>query len=461
MKQTKKNFLFSNFNAEISNKRILKTELKPESIYNLTTANGTIEPLLGFIDFFKDYFPLNDYQVFISKNQELIDVLIHATIYEYNNSENNVFEKRIFVIDKNYYLYELDTVSLEINSLNVSFKTFPNIINQNGKLYIFSSESNFVLIENNYSPICLTAMPELTNICNNSLNTYFTVSGEYFKVYYTEQTEIENLSDEIETYDYISLNPDGGLILKLLSYNGNIYIVQQYSISKIHTSSKAVYSQNTCAIKSKIHQDTICLIDDYIVFLSSAGLFVFDGNDIKQIFGNVTKNLCGEKFIALSHNNKYYLATNIYINETSQRVLLEFDIDKNICNIYGFGNVIDLYEIKTFNCYELAAIIIDDHKNIILKQNNKKLTSQTKYIKFNKISFDDNLSKILNHIKLSCYGIFNLKISSEIDSITFSAGDNFEAGNIGLKGHYFTIEIFSDEIFYIESIYLGINFVEE
>lgn len=461
MKQTKKNYIFSNFDPQISNKKVLKSDLKIENIYNLKVDRGIIEPVHNFTDFFKDNFSKDNYQTFLSCNQAFIAHILYVTVYEYENPENKTIDKRIFVIDDNYYLFELNNITFSFDSLSINFKEFPKILNANGKLYFYNKNEYFVMIDCNHSPVLLADIPNLTDFANTSAFTYFAVKDENLKLYYTELTDIENLTDELENYDYISVNPNGGKILKLLTYKDSLYIVQQYTISKIYTNSKISAPQISCEISSQIFENTICFHDDCIVFFSSAGLFLFDGNDIKPIFKNLTNNICGEKFIATSYNNLYFLTCDLYINESSENVLISFDIENNTSNIFKFGDITNLYVIQTFNVYELIVVTNSNSEIQILKLNKTQLTKNSKYLKFNKITFDDMYLKVLNTLKFSSHGNFQIKISSDQGYLIFDATDNFEVGNIGLKGHIFELEISSENSFYIETIYAEVLSVEE
>ena len=97
-------------------------------------------------------------------------------------------------------------------------------------------------------------------------------------------------------YNSIQLNQDDGYILKIVNYKNNIYIVQQYGISKLVISNGEYQIISNCSIKSSIFDNTIELIDDYVVFLTSSGLYIFDGNDLKQILKIPVidfKSICG------------------------------------------------------------------------------------------------------------------------------------------------------------------------
>ncbi len=461
MKQLKKNFLFSNFDPQLSNKKVLKSDLKIENIYNLKADRGIIEPVFNFSNFFKDALKEEFYEQFLNSNQAILNKIIYVTIYEFENLETKQIDKRLFAIDNNFYLYELNFNNYLFNSLSIYFSEFPKILKTNGKLYFYNDSENFVLIDCMHSAVCLTDVPNFTNFANSGTQTFFTIENENTKLYFTELTELENLSTEFENYEYINLNSDGGKILKILLYKDNLYVIQQYSISKVYITTKLIRLQLSCTIASKIFDDTICQIDDYIVFCSSAGLFLFDGNDTKPIFKNVCANFVGNNFISCAYNNNYYLGCKMYVNEVAENILAEFNIENNLCNFFSIGKITKLYSIQTYNNYELLAICKENENYKILRLNNKQLISGSEYLKFNKLTFDDNHTKILNSIKLSCFGNFELKITSDIESIVLKSAEKFEVGNIGLKGHIFEIEILSEDAFYIESIFIEILSVEE
>lgn len=446
------NFLFSNFSTEIFPSSINKNLLTIKHIYNLTTENNIIEPTFSFSNYFKTYFKTTEtYNSFIQINSTLIDSIIYATEYTYYDSNLNETISRLFLIDSSFNLYELDNKTLIINFCHYTFLSFPEIENFNNKLYFISKNDLFLMIDEGNEPITITSNKNISSFIKYHNYSLFSINEDKFSIYFAEDTEFHNIEDSF-LYQSISLSKDNGAINKIIVYKDNVYIIQQYSISKLTIKDSSFSITSYCSIQSKIYHETICIIDDYVVFYTSAGLYIFDGNDIKQIFKNITSSINSSNLKAVAYNNRYYLLSNVFINNISSRCIIEFDIENNICKFHNIGNVQNIYVIRNLNNYYLISLIVYENKYEVACTSSKHLINVEKYIKFNKITFDNNNIKVLNEIKFQSVGNFKIRINSDIQSAEFEIFETKNISNIGLKGQVFEIEIFSDSAFAIESI---------
>ena len=174
----------------------------------------------------------------------------------------------------------------------------------------------------------------------------------------------------------------------------------------------------------------------------------------KQIFKNETNNLIKSNVKSLSYNNKYYLMCKYYINDIKEDLILEFDIENNNCVFYKLESLLNLYIIQTISAYKLVALTQENGIKIIKYLDLDSITTYKKYIRFNKLTFDETPVKVLNELKIISTGKFFITISSEIQSSTFEINGVSYIKNIGIKGQSFEIEIQSDSSFKIEAIYI-------
>lgn len=452
MKQNSKNFLFSNFNEPIASYAINKNNLNINDIYNLTTENNVIEPVANFSDFFKVYFDKTTYNTLVLNNPNTIQSIKHVVTYTYYNTDNNETSSRIFVLDTNLKLYELNKIDLIFNDLNLTFSSFPTILNLNNKLYIFSNNDLSIMIENDNFPLTISSYPNIISIVNFQNYTIFAINEDKFSIHITDKTDLINLDSNVDGYQKIELSHHLGKIQKIMIYKNGIFVIQQYGISKISISTNEITINTTCSIQSSIYPNTITLLDDYVIFLTTSGLYLFDGNDTKQIFKQITKKITGNIFKSVAYNNQYFLMTRFYINNISTSVLLQIDIENNYCTIHNIGDIYDLYVIQNLLDYKLNVVTQFEDKFSILTLDSGLITQYPKLVKFNKITFDETAEKVLSDVKIQAIGKYNIIISSENESSKFNIDGSTHIKNIGLKGQIFEIEIESDKSFMIESI---------
>ena len=252
-----------------------------------------------------------------------------------------------------------------------------------------------------------------------------------------------------------------GEIIDIVVYKNYIYIVQQYGIAKFSIVSNIYRLQYSCAINSKIIKNTIQTIDDYLIFLTTSGLYIFDGNDTKEMFHEFTTLIKCDEFKSLSYNNNYYLLTKMLIDDILETVILEFNIEKENCNIYNIGQVNDIYLLKTINNYSLLALTSNNNKYKILRLAKNKLIDKHKIIRFNKFIINDYEKKTIKKFKISGIGNYNITLTSDLDEYYLSINGSKSFENLGFTGHVFELTIESDESFMINSIYILTSTIED
>lgn len=454
MKLTSNNYLFSNFKLDYLNESTSKNNLSINNVFNITTKNNCIEPVYNFSNLLNYHFDTGFINWLKTNHTDIINNIIQFYTYDYFDEESNIIKSRYFIINNSYSLFEIDKNNNILIDLNLKFSTKPKFILIDERLYLYSFNDLFLMIHKNNYPIPLTDVINVKSIINFDNFTIFTTLENMFSIFYTDLTNLSNLEFNTINYNEIKLLTENGEIENLFIYKNNIYVVQKYAISKIIIQDKKYSIQNLCSVKSSIIIDSIELIDDYVIFLTNAGLYIFDGNDTKQIFKNITNNLIKDNVKSVSFNNKYYLLCNYYVNNIKNKLILEFDIENENCTFYKIENATDIYILQTIKTYQLIIVTESENFNELKYLDFNTLTTLKKYIKFNKLTFDETPVKVLNEIKIISAGKYNLTISSEIQSSIFEINGVSYIRNIGIKGQAFQIEIESNSTFKIESIYL-------
>ena len=138
MKAYNKNYFFSNFDKQISNRFIEKNNLSINSIVNLKSNNNIIDPVCNFSDFMKTFLGYANYQIYLSNNENIINNLIYVLPYNYYESSLNKIENRLFALDSNFKIYEYDFSIHTFIDLDFQFNELPKIKTFNNSLYIYN-----------------------------------------------------------------------------------------------------------------------------------------------------------------------------------------------------------------------------------------------------------------------------------------------------------------------------------
>ena len=465
MKEIVKNYNFCNLNLDIQDNCVNKNNLSIKEFVNISLEGNTIKPTNRFDDLFKDILGDNIYQIFINKYGDLIGNFIYLTSFDYYDLEISDYKSVYFLIDNelNLYKFQFNSNDILLENTSITFNKMPIIFTNNGKIYFYSKNDIFLYFEKNDLIILITDSANLVSFCNYQDKLFFTPDNDINSVYYNDRIDIENIGNDLSFYNKFKVNSTYGKILKIINFKNNLYIIQQYAVSRVWIVSGNYYIYCNCSINAKIIASTIGEFNDYLVFYTTAGLYLFDGNEIKKIFSNITKKINPnyDNINAVVFNNKYYLLSPMLVSNCYKNALIEFDIFNLKSSINIIGNVKNIYTIQTIIDYNLVAVCENENIFSLLKLSHTFLNENSKYVKFNKITFDDNISKNITRIKTISTGDFYLKISSETTQKIIKVTGDLNISAIGISGFSFDIEIYSDSFFEIKSILFSIQTISE
>lgn len=452
-----KKYSFFDLDLKFENSCFKKNDLTVCESINIDLSKNCIEPLNSFENFLKNSFQPDEYEEIKNLNSPIIKNFKIIYPYSYIDNLSSETKTRYLALDKENNLYELDN-SKNFVSLNIKFKNEPRIFVNNLKLFLISNDDKNIYFDKNSSAIFLTDFCNLKCFSKYQNMLFFISHQNKFCLYFTEETEIENLGSNLNVKTYEELDSNNGEVLDIKTFNNNIYVIQQFAITKFSYSNKKITFASLFPIASKIIEASIQQLDDYIVFITSSGLYVFDGSSLKNIFHKNIRNL-NERFLSsVSFNEKYYLL--LKDTKTTKNILLEFNIGDSKVNTFYYDNITNMYVIKNFNCYKFL-ICCGIDANIILELSNKNINNNHSEIKFNKLLFDDYNSKILSELDVYSEGQFNLSILTEHEEKTFKISGNTSLRNLGIIGKYFQIKISSETYFKIEAMTFSLKYFSE
>ena len=453
MKQKTKNYVYSDFNLSIEPNYTADSKLVVNYAYNIALEDKIIKPNHDFSNIFKEIYNDDEFGNFYENNSELIDKFIYFANFEFFT--DRVFNRLFFITDT-LCLYELNKDLKTFTSLDTIFTKIPNVIKYENTLY-FIDGKNITYFSEAGSKQTHSARNALNKFCKFNRRFYFILESEKFTIFSGNTSDFKNMFEEIIKFDSIELDSDDGAVLDVLVFKGNLYVIQQYKISKITvTDSEYKFTSNINMTFGILHNSIAC-IDDYIVFASLDGIYKFDGNNLVNCFKNITKNVNFSKLKAFSYNNKYYLNTEYYCKNDHLNMLIELNFATNTANLYKFNQIIDVYVNRGISFNDLYVVNYKNKKYEITRLDRTTSSHYKKYLKFNPIYFDETNYKTINYIKICSTGSFKFIISSESDTRELNITGNFEINTLGLIGQVFNIEILSDDFFEISMLKLGVS----
>lgn len=442
----KKKFQFySNFKHRFNEKLDSFKDLVVDDLFNINLDNDFIESEYSNVNLFDYFYNETESNTIKLNNKDIIEKSLIITPYEFFDEIENIKTTRLFLLDISNQLFELnkDTALFEFKH---SFSTKPRLIFSKNCLYYFDSNNTALVIENKNLP-SVENIPHINSFTNDKTYLYFTVEDIPNKVFITELCELKNLSNHLEQYTTLSTTVEDGAVYKVLNLKNKIYIFTQYSILKLEENQ--LLKQNNFDLL--IYKNSIKQIDDYIIFYSSDGLYLFDTIDINQVFDNCLNIDKNADFLYFNHK-LYILSSNF------ENVVFKINLNNTSISKLKFQNLSSFYKIKNYSSYCLS--IKNNNQLEIL--NTPTISTEQNYpeqkIIFKPTFFNSNSLKQINNVFINSDGEFQLKVISDIANTTLNFSNSTKFISTAINGNYFIFEIFSKSKFSIKSIL--VNFVE-
>lgn len=336
-------------------------------IYNFNNNAGVLESGLGLQDL--QMYMQNDitsrratlnYQAL---GLEYINKVMHFKQY-FSVSGDTTHRLLVHGADGKLYVYQMFS---NVNNLNwtyeLSFTTMPIVLEYKKDgldSILISANDKLIVWSTGRVPYELTNVPTITSMCVHNDVLYCTIAGETDNIWYTSNLNPESVGSVSETTDYVVLSDERGGCRKILTFKENVYVFRDYGISRLNTYAKKAPTYNQIYLSnSKIYPNTVVVCGDCIVFMTSDGLYKFNGASVSKI------EVLPQKLIAIANNyacatnlqDKYYLAVKLNFDdgqivgceansEMKNNALIEFNLQNNSFQILRGVDIKDMLALK-------------------------------------------------------------------------------------------------------------------
>ncbi len=142
------------------------------------------------------------------------------------------------------------------------------------------------------------------------------VEGYSNKIFYHSSANPSNWHESYNGYGYLNLENEGkGVVRKLLPLKDNVYALSDYGITRLtmYTDRNTVKPTAIANFRGKLLKNTAVVAGENIIFATTAGVFSFDGFNLKRIYQEVTPLILYEhgEPNAYYYEDKYYLAGRV------------------------------------------------------------------------------------------------------------------------------------------------------
>ena len=424
-------FNYANFEAGINtdiDENIIPMNVSTNS-YNFSYKNGALTTGMGVGDLKIRYDLTDEEKIRGIRYPEDVELL---TIWNYENyfSETETLsrwlifygsDKRIYM----HYMYINSGTILPLSS-TLQVESVPKFMfyRINGDpYYIFITKDAGMQAYNmrNQALRTITNIPTINSYCIHNNRLYVTDVDHKNQVWYSHEDDPTNWAINSDDSGSIEFKDRRGNCLKVVAFEDYVYVFREYGISKItaHKQQSEPQTENMFLSSNSIKGDTVCVCGDKILFMTTDGLYSFNGNTVSKIevkveslLRKITKYLCAEY-----HNNAYYLACKINFDDNNligcekngdytTNALLKFDLTTNELSILRGVDITFMNAIKEINQNFLAIVIKENdvHKIGVIDESGKVFNNNlAKYWKSGCWDFDmPNKKKLFKKFYINC-----------------------------------------------------------
>ena len=293
----------------------------------------------------------------------------------------------------------------------------------------WNNQTNSILYQN---------MPKIYDFCEYKGRTFAILSGERLYIR-TDSTNMLTWQQQAsQTATTITLESERGYANKLLTFNGYLFVVRDFGITRInwYENDKSYNLSHILFSGSKMYANTACVCGDKGLVLCKDGIYEFDNLSAKKLNLRINRLLDGvsNQFAVASYRNGvYYLACRLNFADNKQigceesqyknNALICLNVQTGKCSICRGIDISALCTIQQFSCDKLFACFngtLNSHVGQLTNDGKIFGTVMDKYWRtpLSDLGFSDKIKYVKEISLLSLYDI-KLKVFSEVEEREF------------------------------------------
>lgn len=291
------------------------------------------------------------------------------------NLGKDVYRLLVYGDDKKIYLNQVLRYSSSLHWLyEMEFESAPITLaykKQENDAIIISDGKQMKIWETNYTPYTVYNTPIITDMCMHEGVLFCCLKEPAFKIWYATDLNPEKVGDINSYSGYITLPEGLGNANRVITFDENIYVIREYGISKISYIQKSFTVSEVYASNAQIFANTACVCGNLFLFMTTDGLYTFNGARVTKNEINFLKNMeINHNMTASSLASKYYLACKLDFedgkqilceeNECVNNALVVIDVDDYSYEIVRGVDIKKLQPLKT-DIFEKMLVVFNSH----------------------------------------------------------------------------------------------------
>ena len=392
------------------------------------------------------------------------------------NSQNRVFYSRL--ITRTPIFTELT---------GFEFSEQPKMVNYtyNGHdcVLFFNDADGIYSWDNLNYPILHENCPKVYDFCEYKQNVFAVPTGERLKIR-VEKTNLLSWTQSLtQNSKVITLDSERGYINKLLSFNGYLFAIRDFGITRVvwYDNDSSYDVKHLLCSGSRIYANTACICGNTGLVLCKDGIYEFDNVSAQKLnlrLNRLLKGVSNQNAVATFRNGIYYIACRLNFNDEQKigcenetgyknNALIAYDTKSKQYSITRGVDIAHLSTMQYLSADKLYVCFNGSNSNKIGQLTENGLVFGSSQAKFwcsplTDLGFSNKIKSVREISLLSLYDV-KLKVFSESESREFDikGGNIISRVPIRVKGKQIGISITSTtQKSYVSNLKMIVNLID-
>ena len=319
----------------------------------------------------KTQFSETNFAQIIEPNRETaIDEIIEnigglSALFQYKTYVQGIEKVFLILCSSSYvlYYYELYKTNPEMLCFNTisltSVPHFETFSSQNKNLLIISTKQDEMWVwDGENSPYEVLDSPIISSATIGLGRLFVSTNSKPYSVCYSEDLDPSTWGMSSGDIMEVNFADNLGKVIKVVSFDNYVFVIREKGIIKIYAKTNGeLATSKILSFEGKIFAHSICVCIDKIVFCSSAGIYKFDGVNIKLVYKSFDRLLQEYDVVyALCKDNNYYLCLSKKTNADGYIFALD-NVDGKIYEICKIQPCSSMFSVDIFGALYIGYIV--------------------------------------------------------------------------------------------------------
>lgn len=316
---------------------------------------------------------------------------------------------------------------------------------------LFCADESPLFMLDDETPLYCEQAPSFSCFAIHNERLFGGVNGEKTRLWFSDDYDPFNWRVSADEAGYITFDDGYGDIIKVMSFLGYLYIFREYGIFRLSAfSDQSEFSLRKVYLDSeRIFKNSIAFAGGWIIFMTTGGLYAFDGYSVKRVARNLPDGFEDEDMSATFLDGYYWLSCKFAGGRFARTV--RYETASGALSMMGSAEVNNLLAVRAGGQEQVFVAFSDPNYCLELGVTSKsgKLMGQptVKRYSYEPSTLGNPREKTVTTVSVKSLGKAQLTVMVDSSSYTYDlrSSDFVQKLFVGAKGRLVGISLKSED----------------